>query len=307
MVRKMKSYKDDKPKVSIIVVVTGNRGFDSIFDSLDSFYPQEGDINFEFIVVDERNQEREKNLRERFPWVRLIQTEELMPAAYLRNIALLHVRGEIIAFADDHVFFHNNYIKKLVAGFSKGYDIVGGPVANGNPGTLAGWVSYFCEFHKWLPTKQEGEVEDLPGTNFAYRFDLLKKLGPFPEGRFKLEYLFNKRARQGGNRFYFSPSLKIAHINEVKISDFWVCRFNYGRLLATRRGFPVWKRVAYAILSPLIALIEYIRIFNHARCDRTYLQKFVQCTPLLLPTLFIWMAGECTGYLFGAKDLKDAT
>ena len=303
----MKPDKDEKPKVSLIAVMTEERGFDSIFDLLHSFYPQEGEIDFEFIVVDERNEKRAKIFDERFPWVKLIQTERLMPIPYLRNIALQHARGEIITFIDDHVVFHNNYLRKLVTSFSKGYDIVGGPVVNGNPATLASWVHYFCEYHKWFPMIQEGEIEDLPGSNFAYHTDLLKELGPFPEGQFGIETQLHKKAREDGNKLYFCHGLRIAHINESKISNFWVRRFKYGRLFAARRGFPTWKRIAYVILSPLIALMEYVRIFNHARHDRTYLKKFIQCTPLLLPSLFIWIAGESFGYLFGVEDLKVMT
>jgi glycosyltransferase involved in cell wall biosynthesis len=287
--------------VSIIAVVTEDRGSDSIFSTLNSFLQQEGDIDFEFIVVDEANEQREKIFSEHFPWVKLIQTERLLPVPYLRNIALQHARGEIIAFADDHIFFLPRYLKSLVAVFSKGYRIVGGPVANANQEAFAGWVQHFCEYHNWLPGILEGVVEDLPGSNFAYHADLLNKLGPFPEGQFGVETHLHKKAMEEGNELYLCHGLRIAHVNDEKISNFWARRFKYGRLFAARRSFPIWKRITYTLISPLIALIEYIRIFNHARHDRTYLKKFIQCTPLLLLTLFIWMAGECFGYVTGVK------
>lgn len=293
----MKQDKDDKPKVSIIVVVNVDSGFDLIFDLLRSFYPQAGHINFEFIVVDERNEQRAKIYCKQFPWVTLIQPEKLLPGSHFRNIALQQARGEIIVFWEDHVLIPDNYLKNLVTSLSKGYDMVGGPVENGNTAKLDAWVQYFCEYHKWLPIRPEGEIEDLPGCNFAYRADLLKKLGPFPEGRFKLESLFHERAKQRGSGLYFSHGLKVAHFDNKKIADIWVYRFHYGRLFASRRRFPVWKRIAYVIFSPLIALNEYLRIFKHARHDRTHLKKLIQCTPLLLLTLFIWMAGECVGYI----------
>ena len=293
---------ENKPKVSIIVGVMEEKGIDTIFSSLNSFLPQEGEIDFEFIVVDEANEQREKIYRERFPWVKLINTERLMPESYSRNIALQHARGEIIVFTTDHVLFHQCYLKNLVEAFYKGYRIVGGPVANGNPEVFIGWVQYFCEYNKWLPGIQEGVVEDLPGTNFAYHIELLKKLGPLPQGEFSVETLFHKKAKENDNKLYYCHGLRIDHINEKKISVICKERFLYGKLFAARRRFPVWKRIVYIVFSPLIALIEYIRIFKNSRHDRSCLKKFFQCTPLLLPTLFIWMSGECVGYLLNVKD-----
>jgi glycosyltransferase involved in cell wall biosynthesis len=298
----VKTVMENKPRVSIIIGVMEEKGIDTIFSSLNSFLPQEGNIDFEFIVVDEANEQREKIYRERFPWVKLINTERLMPESYLRNIALQHARCEIIVFTTDHVRFPRCYLKNLVAVFSKGYRIVGGPVANGNPEVFIGWVQYFCEYNKWLPGLHEGVVDDLPGTNFAYHIDLLKRLGPLPEGEYSVETLFHKKAKENGNKLYFCHGLRIEHINEEKISVIWTERFLYGKLFAARRNFPVWKRIIYIVLSPLIALIEYIRIFKNARHDQTCLKKFIQCTPLLFPTLFIWMAGECVGYIGGQTN-----
>ena len=177
----MKRGKTDQPKVSIIVVANQDSGIDLVFDLLRSFYPQAGGISFEFIVVDEQNERRAKIYREQFPWVTLIQTEKLLSGSYLRNIALHHARGDIIVFWEDHVLVPKNYLKNLVASLTETYGIAGGPVENGNKENLPSWVQYFSEYHKWLPTRAEGEIEDLPGCNFPYRSDLLKRLGPFPE------------------------------------------------------------------------------------------------------------------------------
>jgi glycosyltransferase involved in cell wall biosynthesis len=302
--KNMQNASLEKPIVSIIVGITPERGFHSIFDTINSFLPQEGDISFEFIVVDEHNKEREKIFSEKFPWVKLIQIEKLLPVPHLRNIALKEANGEIIAFVHDHVLFGNTYLQTLVNIFSKGYNIVGGPVLNANPGKLSSWVHYFCEFYKWLPMIPEGEINDLPGTNFAYRFELLQKLGFFPEYNFGVENLFHQQAREYGGKLYFSQHLTIAHMNDDKLADIMIRRFQYGKFFATKRKFSLLRRIIYAILSPLIALIQYGKIFNTVKYDSIHLKKFIQCTPLLIITLIIWMAGECIGYLFGKEDLQ---
>jgi len=165
-------------------------------------------------------------------------------------------------------------------------------------------VQHFCEYHNFLSTVTEGEIADLPGSNFAYHRDVLEMLGSFPEGRYGLETHVHNRVRREGNQLFFCHGLAVNHVNETSMAAVMSRRFKYGRLFAARRGFPVWKRLAYVVLSPLVVLTEYVRIFMHVRRDQTHLKRFVRCTPLLLPTLVVWMAGECCGYLAapGATD-----
>jgi len=301
----MNREKCNEPEVSMITVVNSDSSFDAIFKLLHSFFPQEGGIDYEFIVVDEENKQKAKIYSERFPWVNLIQTKEMTRGSHLRNVALQIARGNIIVFLEDHITVQKNYLKNLKSCFSNNFDAVGGPVINGNTDRLSSWIQYFCDYHKYTVNIQEGEIDNLPGCNFAYRSDSLKELGFFKEGNFKLEYLFNEKAKQKGKKFYFSHSLKIKHFEDKNIFDIWAYRFHYGRVFASKRGFPRWKRISYTVLSPFVAMVEYIRIFKNIRGDQTYLRKFVECSPLLLLTLFIWMFGECLGYIFGNNTSKN--
>jgi GT2 family glycosyltransferase len=251
-------------------------------------------------VVAFKNKQRERLIHERFPWVRLIQSEKMIPGGYFRNIGVRHASGQFLAFFEDHVIVHMHYLQNLVSAFAKGYDIVGGSVTNGNPEKISSWVQYFCEYHKWLPCSKGGLRDDLPGSNFACQRKVLQTLGAFSEERFKLESHFFTKAKKNGFTLYFAPEVRTSHFNERRAMFFSRKRFHYGRLYAARRGFRWPKRLLYISFSPLIAILEYVRIFFHARCNNIYLIKFLLCTPQLLLTLFIWMGGECMGYLFGA-------
>jgi glycosyltransferase involved in cell wall biosynthesis len=297
----MKHTEEQSPLVSIIVGVNEEEGADIIYRFLESVRALEDDIPAEVILVAIENEERETLLGEQYPWVRLIQAKKSMPGGYFRNIAVKHARGKFLAFFEDHVIVHAEYLKNLASSFVKGYDFVGGSVANGNPETVSSWVQYFCEYHKWLPCLKEGTRDDLPGSNFACTNHALQELGAFSQEKYKLESHFFHNARKKGYTLYFAPDMRTSHFNEKRAMFFSKKRFQYGRLYAARRGFSLLKRLLYALLSPLIASLEYWRIFNHARCSKTYLTKFFQCTPQLLLTLFIWMGGECMGYLFGAN------
>ena len=291
------------PQVSIIVGLNEEEGTDIIYQFLDSVLALEEDIPNEVIIVALKNEERKKFFQDRYPWVRFIQADKAIPGGYFRNIAVKHARGEFLAFFEDHVIVHSHYLKNLVSAFDKGYDIVGGSVANGNPKTISSWVQYFCEYHKWLPCQKEGLRHDLPGSNFSCTRHALQELGAFSQERYKLESHFFHKARKSGFPLYFAPEVQTSHFNKNRAMFFSRKRFQYGRLYAARRGFSLPMRFLYTFLSPLIVILEYVRILNHARCHTTYLKKFLLCTPQLLLTLFIWMGGECLGYLFGA-DVK---
>jgi len=288
------------PLVSIIVGLNEEEGADIVYQFLESVRALEENIPHEVIIVAPKNEEREKLFREKYPWVRLIQAEEAIPGGHFRNIAVKQARGKYLAFFEDHVIVHANYLNNLVSSFDKGYDIVGGSVANGNPEKISSWVQYFCEYHKWLPCLKEGLRNDLPGSNFACTRHFLQELGTFSQERYKLESHFFHKARKKGYTLYFTPDVRTSHFNENRAMFFSRKRFQYGRLYAARRGFILPKRLLYTLLSPLIAILEYTRIFNHARCNKTLVTKFLLCTPQLLLTLFIWMGGECMGYIFGA-------
>ncbi len=287
------------PLVSIIAGMNEEEGTDIVYQFLESVRLLEDDIPHEVIIVALKKKEREMLFRDQYPWVRFIQAENAIPGGYFRNIAVKHAKGQFLAFFEDHVIIHANYLKKLVSAFDKGSEIVGGSVDNGNPETISSWVQYFCEYHKWLPCLKEGPRDDLPGSNFACARPVLQELGAFSQERFKLESHFFHKARKSGYSLYFAPEVRTSHFNEKRAMFFSRKRFQYGRLYAARRGFSLPRRLLYTLLAPLIAILEYVRIFNHARCHTTFLKNFLLCSPQLLLTLFIWMGGECAGYLFG--------
>lgn len=296
----MTQIENSTPQVSLIVGLNEEERPELLYRLLESVRGLGDEIPHETIVVAQKDARRETLFQKKYPWVRLIQAERTIPGGHFRNIGVQQASGKFLAFFEDHVLLHADYLKNLATALDKGYDIVGGSVSNGNPERISSWVQYFCEYHKWLPCLKGGTRNDLPGSNFVCQKQVLQKLGAFSEERFKLESHFFTKAKKNGFTLFFAPDVRTSHFNERRAMFFSRKRFQYGRLYAARRGFSLPKRLLYTCFSPLIAVLEYLRIFNHARHGKTYLKKFFLCSPQLLLTLFIWMGGECTGYLFGA-------
>lgn len=287
------------PEFSVIVVVNNNISDEEVLRCLATFVPQEGDVSFEFIVVDQENEKRREVFQSRFPWVTLLTVEKMATGSYPRNLALRRARGEYVVFLEDHVTVCRDHLLRLREAFQKGCDAVGGSVTNGCPESLGAWLQYFCQYHQWLPCRPSGEITDLPGCNFAYRTSTLKRLGSFVESRFKIESLYNVQAKKQGVRFCFAPGAVAVHYNyDAKtVLQFWRFHFLYGLDFASHRGFSFTKSLVYGLGAGFLPGIAYARIYQDVRPDRELLKRFFKMTPVLLFTLAIWATGEMCGYL----------
>ena len=288
-------------RISLICVISPNRGFDTIFDTLRSFQPQDGNISWQFIVAHIPDAGRADQLQSEFPWVERIEGKDSNTIPTLRNLALRKARGQYIAFVDDHIFFPRDYLQGIDTAARRGFRIFGGIVENANPETIHSWTHYFCEYSKWLPIVKEGPVTDLPGSNFVVESRLLSSYRPFPEQGFGLETHFFEQCRRDRHQPHFVHDFRIRHLHVEKISTFWrFISFNYGVWFGRIRGFGLLKRMCYAAAFPLTALVLYLRVFKNVMRSPEYLGHFLLSTPLLLLTFAIRSAGEAVGYMRGA-------
>jgi hypothetical protein len=292
------------PEFSVIIAVNNDIIEKDFFRCLSTFIPQEGDVSFEFLVVDEADERRQRIYESQFPWVMLITMDKMRRGSYPRNLALGQVRGDYIVFLEDHVTVQRNHLLQLKEIFEKGYDAIGGSVINGSPESTGAWLQYFCEYHRWFPCRPSGYIGDLPGCNFAYRASTLKRLGIFVEGRYKMESLFNARAKAQGVQLYFAAEAPAIHFafDARTALEYWRYRFHYGRDFAAHRGLGRGKRIFYAVFSPCLVGLAFFRIWSDVRRDRSLKKRFWKMTPVLLLTLAIWSIGEMCGYLIGSQD-----
>ncbi|MEO2023071.1 MAG: glycosyltransferase [Pirellulaceae bacterium] len=288
-------------RFTLITTIGPNRGPDSIYQLLDSFHSQQGELTWQFIVASRPDPVLATRLQNDYSWVRYVtgRPGEGIPA--LRNRALKHAVGQYIVFIDDHIELPSDYLVGLERATQRGYDLFGGVVENANPETAASWAHYFCEYSKWLPVVPEGPVSDLPGSNFAIDRGLLTQYLPFPDHKFALEsHLFSQCVRDG-HKPQFVHDFSMRHFHVEQISEFWkhIC-FRYGIEFARSHGFGPLRRLLYAAAMPFTVLLLYARVLRNAARSRFYLAKLLRCTPLLLATFAVRCSGEAVGYLRGS-------
>jgi len=288
-------------RITLISVVCPIRGMDSIFKTLEAFLPQDGNISFQFIIVDVPDTGRAERLKKEFPWAERAEGKPGDSLTVLRNCALAQATGQYLVFVDDHIGFPRDYLLGIDRAAKKGFRIFGGLVENANPATVQSWTHYFCEYSKWLPTVVEGPMTDLPGSNFVVESGLLQSYLPFPDQGYGLETHLFKQCMRDGHELHFVHDFRIYHRHAERILVLWrYFSFNYGVWFGRTRDFGMVRRVFHAAAFPLTAAILYLRIFKNARKSPQLLRRFISCTPLLLLTVTIRAAGEAVGYLRGA-------
>lgn len=288
------------PRISLLCVVSPNRGWDSVFATLASFLPQAGDMGWQFLVAAPAGRLDAARLQGQFPWVEYVEGGAGAAAPKLRNLALQQARGEFVAFIDDHIELPRHYLLGIDRAARRGLQLFGGYVENANPGSLSSWAHYFCEYHKWLPSVPEGPMDDLPGSNFVIERRLLFGYLPFPAGEFGLETLLFARCIADGHQPGFVHDFYIRHWHVERISTFWRhIAFDYGVSFARNRGFGPLKRLCYAAMFPLTAAVLYLRTLRNVLTSPAYLGRLILCTPQLLATLLVRSSGEAVGYLRG--------
>ncbi len=119
---------------------------------------------YEIIVVDSSHDSTPHLIAEKFPTVKLIHLDTQTYPGAGRNVGVREAQGDIIAFIDSDCVAAEDWVEKGVKEIKGGYSVVGGSVANANPGWIS-WADYFLTFNEFMPTMPKREVQFMPTCN----------------------------------------------------------------------------------------------------------------------------------------------
>ena len=290
----------NKPKLSIIIASYNSQN--TIQKCLESLENQITGEIFEVIVVDSSTDNTASLVSEKFPQVKLYKFSERKFPGDARNIGVSKAEGEILAFTDADCFVEPDWVNKIIEAHQKTeHPVIGGAVDNGNPESYVGWGYYFCEFSQWIPQTKECYFVDIPTTCLSVKRWAFEKYGPFLEGIYCSDSVFNWNLVQGGYQPLFVPQIKVAHINIDDLRDFLERKVRHGRYFArvriSKMNFSWLQRIIYVMLSPLLPIILFYRRAVNVFSKKMYIQQFILASPLVLLGLIAWSYGEVLGYL----------
>ena len=290
----------------ISVVIPAYNSESTIEKTLNALLNQQGDFEYEIIVVDSSNDSTPDIIRSKFPGVKLIQLENKTPAGLARNLGAETATGEFIAFLDSDCVVENNWLDSLAKNFSDDYWAVGGPIENANPEDLIGQAGYILEFSDFFPRGSRRAVDHIPAGNIFLRKDTFEKSGGFSaQYNFAQEdrFLSWRLGQKTGKMLLFDPDIKVKHYHRVTGRDYLAHQMTIGRggaeiLKSTniRGSALVRKRWLTNLLLPAIPLPKLGRcIYRTLKWKPGEFAKRPQLIPLLCLGMFFWMVGFAQG------------
>ncbi len=236
-----------------------------------------------------------------FGAVRTVHVEELDSTARARAAGIRAATAPVVVLTEDHSYPEPEWAEALLDAHRAKWAVVGPAVVNANPDSLVSWANLVIEYGDWLDPAPPGEREHLPGHNSAYKRDVLLALGDRLEQFLEAESLLHWHLRQQGHKLYLEPRARTRHLNFSRFPSSLALRYHSGHNFGGMRAaeWPLYKRFAYAVASPLIPLVRLARILRQLSRPGRRVDLVARLLPLLLLLLAVDAGGELTGYLLG--------
>ena len=286
----------------VSIVIASIVGPPFIDDCLASVEQQAKSCGAEVIVVACGTTDYARRIARKFPWVKVVHraTRETVPD--LRRHGVERATGKIIAIIEEHCVAAPDWLPRAIATHAGGdYGVVGGPVVDHAYERLRDWVVYFCEYNNYLPPWRDGEWHDLGSANIAYSRSVLLKYKELL-GVGYWEATLHPRLLADGVKFRSAPEMVVHHRGPFDYGYYLQQRYWFSRAFAGARKLPFSHKMAYFVAAPVVPFLLLARMAQRVRRRNCRVQKFAQAMPLMIPALFVYVAGEFVGYLAGPGD-----
>ncbi len=261
-----------------IIICTFNRA-NVLLGTLISYseltFPE--NIQVDLLLVDNKSSDSTRDICEKFisDFSGDVQYifEPTQGLSTARNRGIQAAKGEIIAFVDDDVFFHTNWLKELAEAFASNPNVAafGGKSVPIFEGGAPLWME-----NRFLPIYGDTQLGNSPkwieypkhpfGLNMAFKRYVFQRVGDFKVclGRKKNNLLSNEesdlfqRISAAGLKVYYSPEAIIYHrIPKDRLNKEWVLLRYFWQGASDAKMTQITK-----IDSNLSLLIESIRNFK---------------------------------------------
>ena len=253
----------------------------------------------EVVVADWTNEPTRELVRQRWPRVKLLSFDAPTTVPELRAAGIFAATAPNIAVIEDHCDVLPSWAPGIVAAHASGHSVVGGPIRNVRTRRSRDWAAFFCEYSTFMEPVDGGVADGLPGMNVSYDRDAIAAIEDLlKEGHW--ESWLHPRLQARGFELWCDPVIVLEHAKDFGFFEFVSQRYHYSRSYAGRRNAQLgWKRVLYALGSPLLVPLAYTRMARNVQNRQAYRRAFRRATPLILVYTVVWSFGEAIGYVFG--------
>lgn len=270
---------------------------DLVFRSLESLYKYTSNINFEVFFVDNNSADGSVDLiREKFPQAHVIANQKNLGFAKACNQGIEKSSGDFVLLLNPDTEFFDNALDKLISWMRSHPDvgIAGGKLLNSDH-TLQQSVRHFPMFvsqalillklHHLLPNlkplryyfakdfdyTKEQVVDQIMGSFFCIRRDLIKQIGPLDERYFiwfeEVDYC--KMAKDAGWRVVYTPEFSIIHHGGESFAQVFAFKkqrmFNDSLRKYIHKHHGFWPWFGIIMLSPISMILARLVSVVHKK------------------------------------------
>jgi GT2 family glycosyltransferase len=284
--------------MDISVVIPAYFGAPTIAVCLQSVIAATAGRSCQIIVVESSGDGTAAIVREQFPQVVLICSEQRLTAGNARNRGAAAARGRLVFFTDQDCTVPRDWIDRLEAHMRDPHvGGAGGSVGMKNPGNLSGSALYFLEFLHHFPTGGSPRRNDnfLVGCNSVYRNEALKTVR-FPDRTLGEDVIFSHDLQRAGFDIIYDPQIEVLHHNRKGWGEFFSYNRKMGNSAAVyhsvvRRRWvaPFFEAPLLAFFSPAVILPAIARDLLRSRLSYFFLYTLL--LPMCLLGNLVWAGG----------------
>ena len=249
-----------EPKLSVVLATAT---YPMIQPVIERFRKQTVREQLEIVLVTPSEPALEPALayREEFAGMKIVENsvDDLAPA---RAAGVRGASAEYVFIGETHSYPHPRMCETLMQHFGNRWAAVMPAMANGNPQMSTSWASFLADYGRWVEGLPVGVTASIPIYNAAFRRDVLLELGDGLANAFGLGDDLVKSFGAGGHQVYFEPAALLDHLNVAPYGHWALERFAVGMMVGRIRSveWPLARRLAYVIASPLIPIVLWRRI-----------------------------------------------
>lgn len=213
-----------------------------------------------------------------------------------RGLGIGCSQGEIVGLLEDDCVANPQWCAAAIASHEGPYKAVGGPIEAGAYQSALDWAVFICEYGRFLPPLAP-PVRLLPGNNVTYRREALDGVD-LEQGLY--EVFLHEQWLAAGEVLQADAGLAVTNVNHWSAKKVLRSAYHHGRTFAAMRGGRLrWRRYLYGALSPLVPLVQTVRVMRTVMAKGRFGQALVRSLPWIVVFYEVWAWGEWHGYWFG--------
>jgi glycosyltransferase involved in cell wall biosynthesis len=249
-------------------------------------------------VVDSSDNNAARIAKSFVPRIKLVRCRRKTGASDARNIGIMRAKGDIIALTDTDCVVGSDWIE-IIHQTQKTHCVAGGPVINGNPRDLLGWVPFLMEFGEFAVRKSRF-ISNMPTCNISYKRRIFYEYGYFPSNQLSGlgdDFVFNAQINE---KLFFSDKIIVAHLN--KTNPVQILRHAREQGKADAQAIKLSPQLSgqllikWKFLIPLLFFYRFVAIGWRAVRSGNFMIFFL-VSPLVAFNIFSWNIGFLKGAL----------